>query len=85
VRSDLIPPNRALTVALIVGIIALVVYGVYRGDPVTIVIVAALALVFALPAFLLFTANRRARRDAPPQESDESDESDEAQYPPSDV
>lgn len=71
VRSDLIPPNRALTIALIVGIAALIVYGVYRGDPATFVIVAALALVFALPAFLLFTANRRARLH------DETDEPDE--------
>lgn len=84
-RSDLIPPNRALTVALIVGMIALIVYGVYRGDPATFVIVAALALVFALPAFLLFTANRRARLHAPSAESDASDEPGEAQLPPSDL
>lgn len=73
-RSDLIPPNRALTIALIVGIIALVIYGVYRGDPATFVIVAALAVFFALPAYLLYTANRRARLHAPPPESDASDE-----------
>ncbi len=93
-RSDIIPPNRALTIALIVGIIALIAYGIYRGDPATFVIVAALVVFFALPAILLYTANRRARLQTPPQESEEtreseetqeSEETDEAHHPPSDT
>ncbi len=72
VRSEIIPPNRLITIALVVGLLALIVWGASRGDPVTIAIVAALFVFFALPALLLFTLNRRARaHPAPP--SDEAD------------
>lgn len=64
-RSDIIPPNRWLTVALCVGLLALIIYGAYRHDPVTIVIVAALVVFFGLPYALLFTLNRRARLHPP--------------------
>ncbi len=66
-RSDIIPPNRFLTIALSLGILALIAYGAYHRDPVTLVIILALAIFFGLPALLLFTLNRRARlRPTPP-------------------
>lgn len=89
VRSNIIPPNRPLTVALIVGIIALIAYGVYRGDPATFVIVAALVVFFALPAILLYTANRRARLHTPltaeSDDADDADEPDDADHPHADM
>ncbi|HEX8730711.1 MAG TPA: hypothetical protein VF725_01515 [Ktedonobacterales bacterium] len=69
-RSDLVPPNRWLTIALCVGLLALIGYGAYRRDPATIAIVAALVAFFGLPFALLYTLNRRerARPPAPPDE-----------------
>jgi hypothetical protein len=72
VRSDIIPPNRAVTIALGLGLIALIGYGVYQRDPATIAIIAALIVFFGLPAFLLFTLNRRARL-RPPSPPDDTD------------
>lgn len=69
-RSDVIPPNRFITIALILGMIALIAYGAYQRDPATIAIVAALAVFFGLPTLLLFTLNRRARLHAPPPTDD---------------
>lgn len=71
-RSDVIPPNRIVTIALIVGLLALIAYGVYSGDPATIAIVLALVVFFGLPAFLLFSLNRRARM-RPPSPPDDAD------------
>lgn len=71
-RSDIIPPNRTLTITLIVGILALIAYGAYTRDPATLVIIAALVIFFALPAALLFTFNRRARL-RPPSPPDDQD------------
>jgi Flp pilus assembly protein TadB len=62
VRSDIIPPNRFITIALIIGLLALIAYGAYNRDPATIAIVVALLLFFGLPALLLFSLNRRARQ-----------------------
>lgn len=60
---EIIPSNRWITILLLVGILALVIYGAANHDPLTIVIVIALAVFLALPAALLFVASRRARRD----------------------
>ena len=70
-RSDIVPPNRFITIALIIGILALIAYGVYNHDPATIAIVLALAVFFALPAALLLSLNRRARLrpPAPPDDA----------------
>ncbi len=59
--SDIIPPNRLLTVALVLGLAALIVYGAVNRDPATIVIVVALALFFSLPALATVYLNRRRR------------------------
>ncbi|HET9110228.1 MAG TPA: hypothetical protein VFN78_05325 [Ktedonobacterales bacterium] len=64
-RSDIIPPNRAITVVLIIGMLALIAYGAYNRDPATIVIIAALFIFFAMPALLLYSLNRRARQRPP--------------------
>ena len=69
-RSNIIPPNRAVTIALGLGLLALIGYGVYQRDPATIAIIAALLVFFALPAFLLFSLNRRAS-PRPPDERDD--------------
>jgi len=72
VRSDIIPPNRAITVALIIGMLALIAYGAYNRDPATIVIIAVLVIFFALPALLLYSLNRRARL-RPPEDATPTD------------
>ena len=73
-RSDIIPPNRWITIALGVGLLALIGYGAWRRDPATIAIVAALVAFFGLPFALLFTLNRRARNHPPsPPESNDAD------------
>ncbi len=71
-RSEIIPPNRVITIALIFGMLALIGWGAYNRDPATIAIVGALVIFFGLPALLLFTLNRRARLQAPPP-PDEAD------------
>jgi hypothetical protein len=73
VRSDIVPPNRFLTIALVVGLLALIAYGAYNRDPATIVIVVALLIFFGAPALLLFSLNRRARQ-RPPDETDQPDQ-----------
>jgi hypothetical protein len=73
VRSEIVPPNRVVTIALVVGILALIAYGAYARDPVTIVIALALVVFFALPALLLFSLNRRARLRPPPSPDDADD------------
>jgi len=62
VRSEIVPPNRFITVALIVCLLALIGYGVYTRNPVTIIIIATLLIFFGLPALALYSLNRRARR-----------------------
>ncbi|HEX8995542.1 MAG TPA: hypothetical protein VF812_05890 [Ktedonobacterales bacterium] len=74
VRSDIVPPNRFITIALIVGFVALIIYGAYNHDPATIAIIAALAVFFGLPALLLFGLNRRGRLRPPPPPDDASAE-----------
>ena len=59
---EIIPSNRWITILLLVGLLALIVYGAVNGDPATIAIVLALVIFFAIPAALLFIMNRRARR-----------------------
>jgi hypothetical protein len=68
VRSDIVPPNRVVTIALALGILALIAYGVYNHDPVTIVIIATVFIFIAMPALLLYSLNRRdhQRPGAPP-------------------
>lgn len=65
-RSDIIPPNRLLSVALILGLAALIVYGAVKRDPATIIIVAALAVFFGVPALLLGYLNRRGQQGRHP-------------------
>lgn len=72
-RSDIIPPNRAITVALIIGILALLGYGAYNHDPATIVIIAVLFVFFAMPALLLYSLNRRARQRPPADDATPTD------------
>jgi len=72
VRSDIVPPNRVVTIALALGILALIAYGVYNHDPATIVIIATLLIFIAMPALLLYGLNRRDRL-RPPSSPDESD------------
>ena len=78
-RSDIVPPNRVVTVALALGILALIAYGVYNHDPATIVIIATLFIFVAMPALLLYSLNRRARLRPPsaPNESDQPDDADQ--------
>ena len=59
---EIIPSNRWITILLLLGLVALIVYGAVNGDPATIAIVLALVIFFAAPATLLFIMNRRARR-----------------------
>ena len=73
VRFDIIPPNRVITIALGLGLLALIGYGVYQRDPATIAIVGALLVFFGLPAFLLFSLNRRARLRPPGERDDTAD------------
>ncbi len=79
-RSDIVPPNRVVTIALALGILALIAYGVYNHDPATIVIIATLLIFVAMPALLLYSLNRRAHLHPPssPDAADESDQSDDA-------
>ena len=79
-RSDIVPPNRVVTIALALGILALIAYGVYNHDPATIVIIATLFIFIAMPALLLYSLNRRAHLRPPfsPDAADESDQSDDA-------
>lgn len=79
-RSDIVPPNRFLTIALVVGLLALIAYGAYNRDPATIAIVAALLLFFGAPALLLFSLNRRAGQ-RPPDEPDQPDPHDQPDQP----
>jgi hypothetical protein len=81
VRSDIVPPNRFLTIALLIGIIALIAYGAYNRDPTTIVIVVALVIFFGAPAFLLFNANRLQRRRPPSSDDASSDDSELSDHP----
>lgn len=76
-RSDIVPPNRAITVALLVGILALIAYGAYRRDPATIAIVIALVIFFGAPALLLFNFNRLRRQ--PPSSPDDASSSEDAE------
>lgn len=66
-RSEIVPPNRFITVALIVGLLALIGYGVYTRNPVTIIIVATLLIFFGLPALAIYLFHRHAsqRPDTP--------------------
>lgn len=76
-RSDIVPPNRFITIALVIGILALIAYGAYQRDPATLIIVLALAVFFGFPAALLFLLNRRARQQqTPPPAESASDERD---------
>lgn len=71
-RSEIMPPNRFITVALIVGLLALIGYGVYTRNPVTIIIVVTLLLFFGLPALAIYSLHRRERqRPTTPPEADE--------------
>ncbi len=65
VRSEIVPPNRVITIALILGLLALIGYGVYTRNPVTIIIVAVLLVFFGLPALALYSLNRRTRQRPP--------------------
>jgi hypothetical membrane protein len=76
VRSNIVPPNRAITAALIIGILALIAYGAYNHDPATIVIIATLFVFFAMPALLLYSLNRRARQQ-PPDDATATDQADQ--------
>lgn len=73
-RSNIVPPNRFITIALLIGILALIVYGIVRRDPATILIVIALAVFFGAPALFLFNANRLQRRRPPSPDADASDD-----------
>ncbi|MDE3228864.1 MAG: hypothetical protein KGO05_03195 [Chloroflexota bacterium] len=75
-RSEIVPPNRWLTIALCVGLLALIGYGAWRRDPATIAIIAALVAFFGLPFALLYTLNRRAQL-RPPALPDERDDPDD--------
>lgn len=75
-RSDIVPPNRVVTIALALGILALIAYGVYNHDPATIVIIATLFIFVAMPALLLYSLNRRARQ-RPPASPDDADPPDD--------
>lgn len=79
-RSDIVPPNRFLTIALLVGLLALIAYGAYNRDPATIVIVVALLVFFGAPALLLFALNRRAHQ-RPPDEINQPGQVDQPDQP----
>ncbi|HEU5345501.1 MAG TPA: hypothetical protein VFU60_14235 [Ktedonobacterales bacterium] len=79
-RSDIVPPNRFLTIALLVGLLALIAYGAYNRDPATIVIVVALLVFFGAPTLLLFSLNRRARQ-RPPDEINQPGQVDQPDQP----
>jgi hypothetical membrane protein len=78
VRSDIVPPNRVVTIALALGILTLIAYGVYNHDPATIVIIATLFIFIAMPALLLYSLNRRDRLRPPSSPDDGSDDADDA-------
>ena len=59
---EIIPANRTITIALLLGLLALIIYGAINHDPATVLIVVALALFFATPTALLYILNHRARR-----------------------
>lgn len=80
-RSDIVPPNRVITLALAIGILALIAYGAYNHDPVTLVIVATVFIFIAMPALLLYSLNRRARHPRPPSSLD--DDADQPDQPDS--
>jgi hypothetical protein len=80
VRSDIVPPNRFLTIALLVGLLALIAYGAYNRDPATIAIVVALLVFFGAPALLLFALNRRAHQ-RPPDEINQPGQVDQPDQP----
>ncbi|MGH2504976.1 MAG: hypothetical protein ACRDID_20895 [Ktedonobacterales bacterium] len=80
-RSNIVPPNRFLTIALLIGMLALIAYGISRRDPATIIIVIALAVFFGAPAFLLFNANRLQRRRPPSPDDATSDDSELSDHP----
>lgn len=71
---EIIPASRWITVLLMAGLLTLIIYGAVNRDPATIIIVLALVIFFAAPAALLFTMNRRARRDRRQLPSDSSED-----------
>jgi hypothetical protein len=60
---EIIPSSRWITILLLIGLLALIIYGAVKGDPATIVILLALVMFFAIPAALLLMVNRRAAND----------------------
>lgn len=80
-RSDIVPPNRFITIALLVGILALIAYGISRRDPATILIVIALAVFFGAPALFLFNVNRLQRRRPPSPDDAASDGTEHSGHP----
>lgn len=81
-HSEIVPPNRFITVALIVGLLALIGYGAYTRNPVTIIIVVTLLVFFGLPALALYSLHRRERQRAmTPPAADQADEADEPETP----
>ncbi len=75
---EIVPASRWITVLLLAGLLALIIYGAVNRDPATIIIVLALVIFFAIPMALLFMMNRRARGDGSQSLSDRP------QDPPSD-
>jgi hypothetical protein len=72
---EIIPTSRWITVLLLAGLLALIIYGATKHDPATIVIVLALVIFFALPMGLLFMMNRRTRGDGSHSLSDGHEDS----------
>jgi divalent metal cation (Fe/Co/Zn/Cd) transporter len=66
---NFVPQNRLYTVAVVVGLIALIALGFANHDPLAGVILGVIVIFFAGPALLVYIMNRRARRREPGGES----------------
>lgn len=56
-----VPTNRWITVALVVGILALIVYGALNRDPVTFVVAGVFVVVVAPMAVFTYLGYRKRR------------------------
>lgn len=62
---NLVPQSRLLTIALVAGLVALIIFGFVSQNPLTGAVLGVLVVFFAIPALIVYVLNRRARRDNP--------------------
>lgn len=73
-QSGIVPPNRWITLALALGLLALLIYGAFNRDPFTLIILLTLIPFLIMPALLLYSLNRRHRDQPPTSPTDDEDQ-----------